>query len=125
MIRKLEEKKARDQTFCTRKRRLAILRRNVNALLAEEESFSGCVSGSARAGPSRNEFSLEKKEYASHAAGKRDWWGVGAVRFLCRDRKTRPSASGPIKPRPLPTGAYQLTVAVVGPMGEPEPMPGS
>ncbi|WP_026195770.1 hypothetical protein [Verrucomicrobium sp. 3C] len=89
---RLEKKKPDSSVLHQKKRRLAILRTKLDALLADQESGQVRLCfGSRRL--FRKQFSLEENGYADHTAWKKDWQTERSSQFFVLGSKDETSGN--------------------------------
>ncbi|WP_040887708.1 hypothetical protein [Verrucomicrobium sp. 3C] len=117
-IGRLEEKKLGSHVLHQKKRRLAILRTKLDALLADQESGRVRLCfGSRRF--CHKQFSLEENAYADHTDWKKDWQAERSSQFFVLGSKDETSGNQSCQAAVAPDGSLRLRLRLPDGLGGP------
>ncbi|WP_026195747.1 IS200/IS605 family accessory protein TnpB-related protein [Verrucomicrobium sp. 3C] len=117
-IGRLKEKKPGSSLLHQKKRRLAILRTKLDALISDQESGQVRLCfGSRRL--FRKQFALEENGYASHAAWKKDWQSERSSQFFVLGSKDETAGNQSCQAAVAPDGSLRLRLRLSDGLGGP------
>ncbi|CAB4242760.1 transposase [Methylacidimicrobium sp. AP8] len=115
-VGRLEEKHPGSNVVHQKKRRLAVLRAKLEALLADQESGRVRLCfGSRRL--FRKQFSREENGYADHAAWKKDWQAERSSQFFVLGSKDETSGNQSCQATVAPDGGLRLRLRLPNGLG--------